>query len=113
MADIRVPPNCTSITFAVSGVKAPVNNIITGLTPAEATEMTSPYSAGPGNLHVKYTAPNGDTDLFMPGGITSITIGGQVKAVSNGAISALSGAIASAFLLGARQRGTLFELVQG
>ena len=113
MADIRVPPNCTSITFSVSGVKAPVSNVITGLTADEATEMCSPYSAGPSTRHVKATAANGDVDLFMPSGITSITIGGNVKAVANNAITALAPAAASDFLRGMSQRGSMFELVSG
>lgn len=114
MSDIRVPPNVSSITFVTSGVKTPTNNIITGITPAEVTDVTSPYSVGPGGSPIVTTnISNGQVDMFMPGSITSITINGNVKAVSGGKISAVVGADASNFIAGLRQRDALFELVTG
>ena len=113
MATIRVPPNVSSITFTVSGVKVPTAGLVTGLTADEATQATSPYNFGPGSYSVVQTAANGDTDLFIPPGISSITIGGQVKAVAAGKITALGAAIASAYLLGMSQREPGYELVQG
>lgn len=113
MADIRVPSNVSSITFVTSGVKTPVNNIITNITAAEATDVTSPYSKGPGTYPVVTTAANGDVDMFMPASITNITIGGVAKAVSGGIITAVAPAAATNFILTLKQRDSLFELVTG
>ena len=114
MATIRVPPNVTSVTFATSGVKIPdASFLVTGITAGEATDVTSPYSKGTGVWGVVSTAANGDVVCWMPASITSITIGGQVRAQANLQIPALSGAIATAFLQGISQRQAMFELVQG
>jgi len=114
MVNIRVPPNCTSITFTTSGVKIPVNNIITGLTALEATTACSPYSKGAGHDPVvSQNNANGQLTLRVPAGITSMTIGGNVYAVASGVISAVLPADATAFILGLKQKGTMFELVQG
>ena len=111
MADIRVPSNVSSITFTTSGVKAPTGGIVTGLTAAEATNVVQNYAHGPGSNPIVSTAANGDTILAMPPGITSITIGGQVRAVSGGVIaSAVSGAIAAAYC-GSRPFRQPFSLV--
>lgn len=114
MATLRAPPNVTSITFATSGVKVPDGqNLVSGLTAAEVTDCCSPYSKGPGDLGIVFSVANGDVDMFMPASITSITIGGNVKAVAGGKISALPAAAAAAFLLGMKQCVPYFQLVQG
>jgi hypothetical protein len=112
MASIRVPPNVSSVTFATSGVLTPTNNIVTGMTPAELTDVTSPYSWGPACPDVATSnVSTGAVDMTVPASITSITINGNVKAVSNRTISAVVAADAAAFVLGAKQRCSVFELV--
>ena len=114
MANIRVPPNVSSVTFVTSGVKAPVANVISGITAAEAADCCSDYSKGPGGNPVIYTnISNGQVDMTMPLSITSITINGQVKAAASGKITAVSGQDAANFIAGCRQRDAIFELVQG
>ncbi len=112
MASIRVPPNVSSVTFSTSGVLTPTNNIISGMTPAELTDVTSPYSWGPGTPDViTSNVSTGAVDMRVPASITSITINGVVKAVTAGVISAVAAADAAAFILGSEQRRTCFELV--
>jgi hypothetical protein len=112
MATIRVPPNVSSVTFSTSGVLVPTNNLITGMTAAELTDVTSPYSWGPsGPDVVTSNISTGAVDMFVPGSITSITINGVVKAVTSRVISAVAAADAAVFLLGVKQRGSCFELV--
>jgi hypothetical protein len=112
MADIRVPPNVSSVTFATAGVKAPTANIITGIGAAETTDVTSPYSWGPGNPGVVTSnVSTGAVDMYIPTSITSITINGNVKAVSGGKITGVAAADAAAFYFGSEQRKSCFELV--
>lgn len=115
MTTVRVPPNVSSVTFVTSGVKSPDGNLlISGLTAAEATDVTSPYSWGPGGFpEVLTNLSTGAMDMFVPASITSITINGNVKAVSGGKITAVVAADASAFIAGSRRRGSPFELFQG
>ena len=77
MASIKVPSNVSSMTFSTSGVKAPVNGIVSGLTAVEATAFSSQGTnsgnrLGPAKL-IK-TAANGDCTLSLPTVITAITI---------------------------------------
>ena len=112
MATIRVPPNVSSVTFVTSGVLTPTNNLISGMTPAELTDVTSPYSWGPAEPDVATSnVSTGAVDMKVPLSITSITINGVVKAVTAGFISAVAAQDAANFLVGSRQRATAFELV--
>lgn len=112
MASIRVPPNVSSVTFVSSGVLTPTANIITGMNATELTDVTSPYSWGPGTPDVVTSnLSTGAVDMFVPASITSITINGNVKAVTARKISAVAAADAAAFLLGCEQRRNCFELV--
>ena len=112
MASIRVPPNVSSVTFVTSGVLTPTANIITGMTPTELTDVTSPYSWGPATPDVLTSnLSTGAVDMKVPLSITSITINGNVKAVTAGVISAVAAADAAAFMAGSRQREANFELV--
>ena len=112
MASIRVPPNVSSVTFVTSGVLTPTAGIITGMNPAELTDVTSPYSWGPACPDVAASnVSTGAVDMAVPGSITSITINGNVKAVASGKITGIVAADAATFLLGAKQRCSPFELV--
>lgn len=85
---LRVPLNVTSMTFTVSGVKAPVARIISGLTAAEETAL-SQYNIY-NNVYIISTNPStGAATLKFPAGIiTSITINGVVTAVNAAGVSA-------------------------
>ena len=95
MASIRVPSNVSSMTFATSGVKAPVANIITGLTADEATAFGEQFTRGFAGIRLISTAVNGDTTISLPTAITSITINAVVYAV-NGAVTPWGKLLASA-----------------
>ena len=97
---LRVPANCSSITFTVSGVKAPVARIISGLTANEETLL-----GGPGNpqnqVVLVTTGALGVTTIKFPVGIiTSITINAVPYAVNavTGFITGVPAADATAFL---------------
>lgn len=95
MADLLVPPNVSSITFATSGVKAVASREVTGITAQEYSELLK-YERQP---TVKSTAANGNTDIWMRDGqITSITINSVVYPVTAGAIAAVPAVQASIFL---------------
>ena len=84
MATIRVPSNVSSITFTTSGVKAPVNNLISGLTPVEGDAMAAQGAHGGNQIGVAKlvsSAANGDLVIVVPALITSITINAIVYAV--------------------------------
>ena len=85
MATIRVPSNVSSVTFTTSGVKTPVNNLISGLTAAEGTAFAvnsvSTHNGGFGAANLQKAALNGDLSIAVPNLITSITINAIVYAV--------------------------------
>lgn len=86
MADIQVPSNVTSITFATSGVKVPdANFIVTGLTALEATAMSRRGANGYnriGACNLVSTGSNGALLLALPAVVTGITIGGVAYTVT-------------------------------
>jgi len=84
MATIRVPSNVSSVTFTTSGVKAPANNLISGLTALEGQAMSvggAPGSNKIGAAKLVSSAANGDLVISVPSSITSITINAIVYAV--------------------------------
>jgi len=95
---LRVPANCSSITFATSGVKAPASRLVTGLTANEETQLCTPRAGR--SVYLIKTDASGNADIqFPPGIITSITINGNVKAVNgSGVLSALNAADVAPFL---------------
>lgn len=95
---LRVPANVSSITFTTSGVKAPVNRVITGLTAAEETALAQ-WSRFQ-RTYLINAASNGDvTFQFPPGIMTSITINGSAKAINGAGVSAaVAAADATAFI---------------
>lgn len=96
---LRVPVNCSSITFTTSGVKAPVARLITGLTAAEETALAQ-WSRYQRTQLINANLSTGAIDIQFPAGImTSITINGNVKAINGaGVCSAVVAADATAFL---------------
>lgn len=113
MAQIRVPPNVSSVTLTTSGVVAPVNNIIT-CTAVEATSLSSPYAFPGGTCIAQTVVATGLTQLIMPLVITSITINAVAYAVTAGLTPlTIPAADATAFIAGGRQRDPMFELVSG
>jgi len=78
---LRVPANVSSMTFVTSGVKVPVNRIITGLTASEETALCTPRAGR--SVYMINAAANGNaTFKFPPNIITSITINGNAIAVN-------------------------------
>ena len=86
MASIRVPSNVTSMTFSVSGVKAPAGGIITGLTAAEATAFAingaTTHNVYMGAANLVNTLADGSLKITLPTVITAITIGGTSYTVT-------------------------------
>lgn len=113
MAQVRVPANVSSVTLATSGVLAPSSQIIT-CTALEATALCKAEQWGPGNQPVAFTnASTGATDIIVPSIITSITINGNVYAVTNNKISAVPAADAVAFMFNLSFKLHVFHLVTG
>ena len=115
-ANVRVPPAVSSVTLVTTGVLAPINNIISGMTPAEQTDITSPYSWGmTPNIITTTNLATGAVNLRVPLSITSITINGNVYPATNaGPFSYLTNVAAvdaNLFIAGSRQRHVSFELV--
>lgn len=97
---LRIPVNCSSITFTTSGVKAPASRLITGLTAAEETAMCTPRAGR--SVYLVSTDASGNAILQFPLGIiTSITINGNVRAVDAAGKSAAVNAADVAPFLGA------------
>jgi len=98
---VRVPANCSSITFATSGVKAVASRLITGLTAAEETAMAQ-YSRYDGASKViSSNLVNGDVILqFPPNLLSSVTINAVARLVTQatGVSVAIPAADATAFL---------------
>ena len=96
---LRVPANCSSITFTTSGVKAPVARLITGLTATEETALAQ-WARYQTTKLINAALVGGAIDIQFPAGImTSITINGNVKAINGaGVCSAVAAADATAFL---------------
>lgn len=96
---IRVPDNCTAITFSSSGAKVPVANEISGITADECRQCVRPESR-PSLVTTNLTT--GATDIKLPACITganSITIAGvQYTPSASGVISAVPAAAATLFL---------------
>lgn len=108
---IRVPANCSSITFTTSGVLAPTARIISGITPAEATALVHPTKR---TVYIISTAAVGGAASiqFPPGLITSITINGNVCAVSGGGVITAVPAVDATAFIGATWAEP-FQLVTG
>ena len=95
---VKVPANVSSITFSVSGVLTPVNQIISGLTPTELTALVYNEDA---TTHIISVDPNtGASKVQLPSTyITSITINGNIYIPDvNGVITILTDLDASNFL---------------
>lgn len=106
---VRVPVNCSSITLSTSGVLVPASRLITG-TPTEETALTT--NTRNTCQIVSTNVSNGQVQLRLPTVITSITINGNVYAVTAGLTPAtVPGADATAFM-GATFNQP-FELVTG
>lgn len=106
---VRVPVNCSSITFTVSGVRGVVARVVSGITPQEETALV--YNSRVVNRLI-YTNPStGAADIALAPVITSITIASNVYPVTSGRISAVPAAAATAFL-GATFNQP-FELITG
>lgn len=113
MAIVRVPSNVSSITLATSGVLVPSSGLIT-CTALEATNLVQSFSKGAGGKGVvNANLSTGAEDLAMPSVITSITINGNVYAVSGGKIAAVPAADATIFTQILTYRTSYFMLVQG
>ena len=113
MAIVRVPPNCQSVTTSAQGLIAASGNLITVTSALEATSLTSPYSIGPGGIPIQSTNTNGTVNMLMPSVVTAININGSNYSVVAGAISNVPAADAANFIVGLRQRESMFELVTG
>jgi hypothetical protein len=112
MATIKVPSNVSSITFTSSGVKAASSGLITGITAVEATVATSPYSANAGYKGIQYTDGQA-AYIYLPSVISSITINGNVYAVTSGVIGPVPAADVAVFIGSLRNVNALFQLVTG
>lgn len=95
MAQVRLSSNVGSITLATSGVLTPTNNIIT-CTAAEATTLGQ-AAMRPENFLVS-TLANGNTSIWLPSIITSITINSVVYTPTSNIISGVPAADATIFL---------------
>lgn len=106
--DIRVPHNVSSITLATAGVKVPTANVITGVGAVEGTLLVQRHVQP---RIVTTNAVTGAATIQVPSVVTSITINGNVYAVSGGQITGVPAADINDFLkyfhLGS------FTLVQG
>lgn len=100
---LRVPPNVSSMTFTVSGVKVPVARIISGLTAAEEVAL-SQYNIY-NQVYFQSTNPStGAAIIKFPAGIiTSITINGVVTAINGAGVSAPVAAADATAFIGATQ----------
>jgi hypothetical protein len=94
MADMFVPSNVSSITFAGSGVKAVASRVVTGITADEATQCTQAHRQP---IVQKTSATTADI-LMRDGQITSITINAVAYPVTGGLISAVPADQAAIFL---------------
>jgi hypothetical protein len=113
MAQVRVPSNVSSITLATSGVVAPVAGVVT-CTALEATALCKAEQWGPSNSTPAFAAlANGNSDMFVPSVITSITINAVVYPVTNGKISAVPPADTTIFRSGVAAGLAEFQLVTG
>lgn len=113
MASVRVPANVSSITLTTSGVVAPASGLII-CTALEATSLCKAEQWGPSNSTPAFAAlANGNTDMFVPSVVTSITINAVVYPVSNGKISAVPPADATNFRQGVAAGLAEFQLVTG
>ena len=113
MAQVKVPANVSSITLTTSGVTAPSSGVIT-CTAAEATILCKAESWGPGTKPVQSSVlATGVPDIFMPSVVTSITINGNVYAVSSGKIASVPVADATNFFMTNKQGFAPFLLVTG
>ena len=93
---VRVPVNCSSITLTTSGVLVPSNRLI-NVTDAERTALTT--NTRNTCQIVSTNISNGQVQLRLPTVITSITINGNVYAVTAGLTPAtIPGADATAFM---------------
>jgi len=106
---VRIPANCSSITFTASGVRTPTARIISGLTASEETALV--YNTLGVNRIVSTNASTGAAEISIAPIMSSITINGNVLSVTAGRISAVNAADATAFL-GATINQP-FELVSG
>lgn len=95
---LRVPANCSSITFAGSGVRIPASRLVTGLTAAEETALCTPRAGR--SVYLISTDNTGKVFIQFPAGIiTNITINGNGIGVNGAGVSAsVNGADATAFL---------------
>lgn len=98
MGVCQVPENVSSIT--VSGnVLVPASRLVTIADPLDMTTLTG-WSTRPFLIWTNQTAGAnaGKTDIHMPANISSITINGNVYAVTAQVISAVPAADATLFL---------------
>lgn len=111
MAQVRVPPNVSSVTLVTSGIVVPAAGIIT-CTAVEATDLASPYSKGAETSGIIDSAAT-TVRLKMPASITSITINGAVTAVVAGVTANIAAADAANFLFSRKMTDSMFQLVSG
>lgn len=94
MADVKVPLNVSSITFAASGVKTPSGaGIVTNITADEATQLCR-ESTKPSLVQANAGAGN----IRLPAVVTGITIGGTAYVPAGGIITAVPAAHLTQFL---------------
>lgn len=80
--EVRVPTGVTSLTLAVSGVKAVTNGIISGVNDVEGTQLVQAYNRP--QMSNTTNMSTGTVNLKLPPQITSITISGSTYAVNGG-----------------------------
>lgn len=81
--NIQFPVNVSSVTFATAGVKAVTAGVATGVGDVEGTQVCADYS------NFKLVNPAAGTVSMAPQ-ITSITVNGNVYAVTDGVSAAMN-----------------------
>lgn len=87
MSVLQVPVNCGGITTTGSGAQVPAGGVVT-VTASEISDIM--YAKSVGHPHVVSSAANGDVVVDLgTSTITSITMNGNVYAVTAGVTAAM------------------------
>jgi hypothetical protein len=91
--DVLVPNGVSSVTLAVSGVKAVSNGKITGVDDVEGTQLCASYNRP--KMSDTTNMATGTVNIQLPPPITAITINGSGYVVSGGQFLSLPAANAT------------------
>jgi hypothetical protein len=113
MSIVIVPPCVSSITLSTSGVLAPTANLIT-TTQAEMQSLCSPYTEqGSTPIIDDANISTGTINMRFPSVVTSITVNGNVYAVTAGVASAVAAADFNDLVRMSASRQSLFIMAVG